>query len=125
MFGRARGDVRGLGLGIEGTSVYRECIACRNIRDVRCLGLGVERSAEGGLRRTSEELPVDWGRELRGWSLKDRDIIGAERKCMPNAQLNNLTKPLAYQLGESIIEICWRKRNEISLRGLDPAAGDL
>jgi hypothetical protein len=36
---------------------------------------------------------------------QERDIIGAERKCAPNAQWDYLTKPFANQLGESMIEI--------------------
>jgi hypothetical protein len=36
---------------------------------------------------------------------QERNIIGAERKCVPNAQWDYLTKPFAKQLGESIIEI--------------------
>jgi hypothetical protein len=90
-FGNARGDIRGLGLSIERTGVYRQCIECRNTRDVWYLGLGVERNAEGGLRRTSDELGSClwlWAGSSQGMrepgSLKERDIIGAERKCVPN-----------------------------------------
>jgi hypothetical protein len=85
---------------------------------VRRLGLGVERNAESSLHRTSEELGSClsiWAGGCEGMrkpgSFKDGDI-DAKRKCVPNAQRNNLTTPLAYQLGESIVEISWMKRNK-------------
>jgi hypothetical protein len=44
-FGSARGDIRGLRLGIERTSVYRQCMACRNIRDRDVRGRDIKKAS--------------------------------------------------------------------------------
>jgi hypothetical protein len=75
------------------------------------LGLGVEGiqgKAEGGLFRTSDSL----GNGLWLWSRssedmrkpgrsQERDIIGAERKCVPNAQWD--------YFDETICQPAWRE----------------